>query len=124
MLAQHTVLVIDDELGPREALRIILQAGYRVLLVAEGEQAVRLVEQEPVDVVLLDLHMPGLSGMRLLEKIKAINPAIVVIVVTAYASEDAVLEGARLCVFEYIFKPFPVAHVRETVGRAVAQQSQ
>lgn len=121
---QHTVLVVDDELGPREALRAILQTGYRVLVAVEGEQAIHLVERDPVDVVLLDLHMPGLSGMRTLEKIKAINPSISVIIVTAYASHEAVLEGTRLHVFDYIFKPFTVPHVRETVRRAITLQSE
>jgi CheY-like chemotaxis protein len=60
---QGTVLVVDDEVGSRESLRAIVKPDYQVLIATEGEQALHLVAQRPVDVVLLDLRMPGLSGM-------------------------------------------------------------
>ena len=122
MSEQSTVLVVDDEVGPRESLRAILKPDYQVLVATEGEQAVQIVEQQQVDVVLLDLRMPGLSGMRVLERIKALDPSIEVIVVTGYASYDTVLEGLRLHAFDYIPKPFNVPHVRETVKRAATQR--
>ena len=122
MAEQSTVLVVDDEIGPRESLRVILKPDYRVLVASEGEQAVHLVEHQPVDVVLLDLRMPGLSGIQVLEKIKSINPSIEVIVVTGYASYETVLEGLRLHAFDYIPKPFNIPHLRETVKRAAVQR--
>ena len=122
MPEQPTVLVVDDEIGPRESLRAILKPDYQVLVASEGEQAVRFVEQQPVDVVLLDLRMPGLSGIQVLEKIKALNPAIEVIVVTGYASYETVLEGLRLHAFDYIPKPFNIPHLREIVKRAARQR--
>jgi DNA-binding NtrC family response regulator len=69
------------------------------------------------------LRMPGLSEMQVLEKIKTIDPAIVVIIITAYASEETVREGDRLQVFAIITKPFSVSHLREAVRRAVAHRS-
>jgi DNA-binding NtrC family response regulator len=120
---QRTVLVVDDEVGSQESLRAILQPEYQVLIATEGEQALHLVAQRPVDVALLDLRMPGLSGMQVLEKIKAIDPAIVVIIITAYASEETVREGDRLQVFAIITKPFSVSHLREAVRRVVAHRS-
>ena len=122
MAEQSTVLVVDDEIGPRESLRVILKPDYQVLVASEGEQAVHLVEHQPVDVVLLDLRMPGLSGIQVLEKIKSINPSIEVIVVTGYASYETVLEGLRLHAFDYIPKPFNIPHLRETVKRAAMQR--
>ena len=122
MAEQSTVLVVDDEIGPRESLRAILKSDYQVLVAAEGEQAVHFVEQQPVDVVLLDLRMPGLSGIQVLEKIKALNPSIEVIVVTGYASYETVLEGLRLHAFDYIPKPFNIPHLREVVKRASTQR--
>lgn len=119
-----TVLVVDDQLGPGESLRMILQRDYRVLVATEGEQALRLAEQEPVDVVLLDLRLPGLSGLQVLEKIKALNPIITVIIVTGSELEGMVPAELRVLIFEYIAKPFQVAHVRETVKRAVARRAQ
>ncbi len=117
-----TVLVVDDEIGPRESLRAILKPDYQVLVATEGEQAVHFVEQQPVDVVLLDLRMPGLSGMQVLEKIKTIDSSIEVIVVTGYASYETVLEGLRFHAFDYIPKPFNIPHLREIVKRAAAQR--
>src|SRR5207247_6028190 len=73
---QSTVLVVDDEVGPRESLRAVLKPDYQVLVAAEGEQAIRVVEQEPVDVVVLDLRIPGPSGLRDMENNKAIYPSI------------------------------------------------
>jgi two-component system sensor histidine kinase/response regulator len=122
MPEQATVLVVDDEIGPRESLRAILKPDYQVLVAAEGEQAVRVIEQEPVDIVLLDLRMPGLSGIQVLEKIKAIDPDIEVILVTGYASYETLLEALHLRAFDYIPKPFNVPHVREMVKRATAQR--
>lgn len=122
MSEQSTVLVVDDEVGPRESLRAILKPDYQVLVAAEGEQALRVVAQQPIDVVLLDLRMPGLSGIQVLERIKELDPSIEVIVVTGYASYDTVLEGLRLHAFDYIPKPFSTPHLRETVKRAAAQR--
>jgi DNA-binding NtrC family response regulator len=117
-----TVLVVDDEIGPRESLRAVLKPDYQVLVATEGEQAVRFVEQQPIDVVLLDLRMPGLSGIQVLEQIKAIDPSIEVIIITGYASYETVLEGLRLHAFDYIPKPFNISHLREIVKRAALQR--
>jgi DNA-binding NtrC family response regulator len=121
---QHTVLVVDDEVGSQESLRAILKPEYQVLIAADGEQALQLLAQRPVDVVLLDLRMPGLPGMQVLKKMKTIDPSLMVIVVTAYASDETLHEGARLQVFAYLIKPFPVAHLRETVRRALAHRAE
>jgi DNA-binding NtrC family response regulator len=124
MPEQPTVLVVEDQLGPRESLRAILQPDYRILLAEEGEQALHFVTHETVDVVLLDLRLPGLSGIQVMEKIKALRPSIEVIVVTSYASAEAELAVQRLHAFEYIPKPFNVSYLRETVKRAIAHRSQ
>jgi DNA-binding NtrC family response regulator len=120
MPEQPTVLIVDDELGPRESLRLTLHPPYRVLLAAEGQQALSLVEQEPVDVVLLDLRLPGLSGLQVLEQLKARHPTLAVIVVSGSDPYGLVPAECGELIFEYIAKPFQVAQVRETVKRAVA----
>lgn len=124
-MSEHaTVLVVDDELGPRESARAVLKNDYRVLLADEGEKALHIIEQEAVDIILLDLRMPGISGMQLMNRIKQLDSSIEVIVVTGYASYDTVLEGLRLHAFDYIPKPFNVPHLRETVKRALAHRQQ
>lgn len=122
MSESSTVLVVDDEIGPRESLRAILKPEYQVLVATEGEQAVRLVTEGPVDVVLLDLRMPGVSGIRVLERIKEINPDIEVILITGYASYETVLEALRLHAFDYIPKPFNIPQLRDMVRRAVTRR--
>jgi DNA-binding NtrC family response regulator len=119
-----TVLVVDDERGPRESLRMTLQPPYRVLLAAEGQQALSVVEQEAVDVVLLDLRLPGLSGLQVLEQLKARHPALAVIVVSGSDPSGLVSAECSKLIFEYVTKPFQVAQVRETVKRAVANRAQ
>ncbi len=123
MPEQATILVVDDEIGPRESLRAILKSEYRVLVATEGEQAVKMVEESSIDVVLLDLRMPGVSGVRVMERIKAVDPDIEVILITGYASYETVLEALRLHAFDYIPKPFNIAQLRDLVRRAVARRS-
>ena len=124
MAEQHTVLVVDDEVGSQESLRAILKPEYQVLIAADGEQALQLLAQRPIDVVLLDLRMPGLPGMQVLKKMKTIDPSLRVIIVTAYASDETLHEGAHLQVFAYLIKPFPVAQLRETVRQALAHRAE
>jgi DNA-binding NtrC family response regulator len=119
-----TVLVVDDELGPRESLRVILQHDYHVLVATDGEPALHLAAHEPVDVVLLDLRLAGRSGLQVLEKMKALHPALAVIVVSGSDPYGLVPTERRVLLFEYIAKPFQVAHLRETVKRAVARRAQ
>jgi len=119
-----TILVVDDERGPRESLRLTLHPPYRVLLAAEGQPALSLGEQEAVDVVLLDLRLPGLSGLQVLEQLKAHQPALAVIVVRGSDPYGLVPAERRDLIFAYIPKPFSVAQVRETVNRAVAFRTQ
>lgn len=123
MPQQPTVLVVEDELGPRESLRAVLQADYQVLLATEGEQALQIIEYAPVDVVLLDLRLPGLSGWQVVNKLKALHPSLKVIVVTSYEPDARVDQELRPHLFAYIVKPFHISHLRETVKRAVAHRS-
>lgn len=123
MPQQPTVLVVEDELGPRESLRAVLQADYQVLLATEGEQALQIIEYAPVDVVLLDLRLPGLSGWQVVNKLKALHPSLKVIVVTSYEPDERVNQELCPHLFAYIVKPFHVSHLRETVKRAVAHRS-
>jgi CheY-like chemotaxis protein len=123
MPQQPTVLVVEDELGPRESLRAVLQSDYQVLLASDGAQALTIIAQVPVDVVLLDLRLPGLSGWQVVEQLKALHRALPVIVVTSYEPDARVEQELGPHLFAYIVKPFHVSHLRETVKRAVAHRS-
>jgi signal transduction histidine kinase len=116
-----TVLIIDDEPGVRESLRAILAKECAVYTAASGEEALAVIESAPVDVITLDLKMPGLGGISVLERIRAHDQDIEALIITGYSSLDSAIEGIRLRVFDYVSKPFDVEHVRGLVRQAVAR---
>lgn len=117
-----SLLIIDDERGPTESLRMIFKSSYNVFTAARAEQALDILRTTPIDVVTLDLRMPGTPGIELLERIKEHDPDIEVIIVTGYAALDTALRGLRHRVFDYVTKPFDVAHIADLVRRAVGRR--
>jgi signal transduction histidine kinase len=116
------ILVVDDEIGPRESLRVILKPYYNVYAVEKAADAIEMLNLIPVDLVTLDLKMPGLSGTKVLEKIKQHDPDIEAIIITGYGSMDTAVEGLRLGAFDYISKPFDVNHILALVRRALQRR--
>jgi DNA-binding NtrC family response regulator len=118
MSTRETVLVVDDEIGPRESLRMILSPLYEVHTATDGEEALRFIYDNYVDLVTLDLNLPGRSGFGVLKAIKDFCPDIEVIVITAYASLENAKEAIRLGAENFIQKPFNVADVIAIVGKS------
>ena len=116
------ILVVDDELGPRESLKMILNPYYNVHVAERGTQAVDFLNKFPVDLVTLDLKMPGFTGINVLEKIKQYDPDIEAIIITGYGSLDTAIEGLRLGAFDYISKPFDVNHILALVRRGIERR--
>jgi signal transduction histidine kinase len=116
------ILVVDDERGPRESLMMILKPYYNVYTAERGAQAIELVNQIPVDLITVDLKMPGLPGIKVLEQIKQQDPDIEAIVITGYGSLDTAVQGIRLGAFDYIDKPFDVNHILTLVKRALERR--
>ncbi len=117
------ILVVDDEMGPRESLKMILNPYYNVHVAERGGQAVDLLSKFPVDLVTLDLKMPGLTGINVLEKVKQYDPDIEAIIITGYGSLDTAIEGLRLGAFDYISKPFDVNHILSLVRRGIERRN-
>src|ERR1044072_832357 len=92
-------LIVDDELGPRESLRMILNPYCHVHMAERGAQAIEMLKQIPIDLVTVDLKMPGFSGINVLEKVKQHDPDIEAIIITGYGSLDTAIEGLRLGAF-------------------------
>ncbi|MEO6027700.1 MAG: response regulator, partial [Candidatus Binatia bacterium] len=122
MTSQGNILIIEDEPGPSLALKMILKPYYQVYSAERGEAALEILKTTPIDVVSLDLRMPGLSGMPLLAKIKEHDPDIEVIVITGYGSLETAVESINLKVFSYVAKPFDVLEILETTKRALQKR--
>lgn len=122
MASQGNILIVEDEPGPALALKMILKPYYQVYSAERGETALEILKTTPIDVVSLDLRMPGLSGMPLLAKIKAHDPDIEVIIITGYGSLETAVESINLKVFSYVAKPFDVLEILETTKRALQKR--
>lgn len=116
---KDAILVIDDELGPRESLRILLKDTYLVFLAKDGDEGISMLRKHHFDVVILDLRMPGKSGLETLEAIRQFNQDIPVIILTGYGTLESAQKAVHLNIFEFVSKPFDVNEMKEIVKRAV-----
>jgi DNA-binding NtrC family response regulator len=94
MQPRHRILIVDDDAGPRESLNMILKPFYIIYLASNGEEALAMVKQYPIDLVVLDLKMPGLQGTDILKEIKRQHNDIEIIVLTGYGSLKAQLKAS------------------------------
>ncbi|MGH0029351.1 MAG: HD domain-containing phosphohydrolase [Myxococcota bacterium] len=117
-----TVLIVDDERGPRESLRMILAPTHRVVCAKTGSEALELLESEPVDVVTLDLNMPGMLGDEVMRTVREKHPHVEIIVITGCGSLESATEGIRFGICDYLQKPFDVVQVMGAVTRALARR--
>jgi two-component system response regulator HydG len=114
------LLVVDDDAGHRQMLQAVLaDQGYAIETVADGNQAVGAVKGDFFDLILMDLKMPGLSGIEALEKILALNPKIPVIMMTAYASLATAIEALKKGAYDYLNKPLDIEELKLLVRRAL-----
>jgi putative two-component system response regulator len=117
-----TVLIVDDERGPRESLRMILSPTFRVIAARSGSEALDKLRVEPVDVVTLDLKMPGMTGDEVMRTVREEFPQVEIIVVTGCATIESAAEGIRHGICDYLQKPFDVVQVTAAVARALARR--
>lgn len=104
----NKILIVEDEFVVQDILRRLLEKqGYELHICKRGDEGLAELQRNPhYDLIISDLMLPGLSGMEILERAKAIAPDIPVIIITAYASVDSAVEAMRLGAFDYITKPF------------------
>jgi len=117
------ILVVDDEPGVRESFRAILKDRYEVLEAEDGPSSLELVGSHPVNLVLLDVRLPGMEGIQVLERVKTIDEGIEVIMVTAVKTIRTAVEAIRLGAYDYITKPFEVEEILSAVNRVLEKQA-
>jgi DNA-binding NtrC family response regulator len=116
----RSVLIIDDEVGARESLRMILKTDYEVFLAKNAEEAFQQIKTHSPDVILLDIILPDLDGLKVLEEIKRAEPDALVIMITATKTVKTAVEAMKLGAYDYVTKPFDVDELRLIVHRALS----
>src|SRR5438093_3238129 len=119
MNPKRTLLIVDDEEGPRQSLRIVFKDDYNILLADSGNRAIELAKQHSVDAAVLDIRMSGMSGVELLGKLKEIDPTIEVIMLTAYETIETARQALRLGACDYLTKPFDISTMRAAIASAM-----
>jgi len=123
MANQGSILIVDDEAGPRESLRMILKPIYDIYTASNGKEALELIQKENIDLVTLDLNMPGLSGIEVLKEIKKIRSDIEVIIITGYGTLKNAQEVIRYGAGDFISKPFNVADIIAIISKSFERRN-
>src|SRR6266513_6461891 len=116
---QPKVLIIDDEMGPRESLRMLLKPNYQVHTADNVELGLQLLQENAPDAIVMDIRMPGATGIEGLRKIREIDPYLSVIILSGFGALETAQEAFRLGANDYINKPFDAAKMREVISRNV-----
>jgi two-component system, sensor histidine kinase and response regulator len=117
-----TLLIVDDEDGPRQSMRVIFKDEFDLLMAEDGPKAIELAKQHDIDVAVLDIRMAGMSGIEVLERLKYVNPDIEAIMMTAFETTDTIRRALQLRACDYINKPFDLATMRAAVNKAMQRR--
>ena len=117
------ILIVDDELGSRESLKAVFSRDYKTSLAASAAAAAKVMLEEKVDLILLDVIMPDKDGLAFLKEVQNIHPDVPVIMVSASTSVRPVVEAIRAGAYDFITKPFDVNDVRRMADRALESSS-
>ena len=117
-----TLLIVDDEEGPRLSLRVIFKDNYDLLMAEDGPTAIELAQKHDIDVAILDIRMAGMSGIEVLERLRFVQPDIEAIMITAFETTDTIRQALRLRAADYINKPFDIATIRAAVNAAMQRR--
>jgi DNA-binding NtrC family response regulator len=119
-LETPSLLITDDDVGYRETLRVVFEPkGFRTLLAGDGEEALKIVHRETVHVVLLDMHMPKLTGLETLQKLKEFRAILPCILLSAQLDELLVEQAHRAHAYSVLSKTVTVAQITNAVRQAL-----
>ncbi len=113
------LLVVDDETGPRESLKLVFMPQFTVYPAASGEEAVELAKEHRFSVAIVDIRMSGMNGIEVLRRIKTLHPHTEVVILTAYETLQTAREAVRHGASDYLSKPFDIHHIQEVVKRCL-----
>ena len=116
----HTILIVDDDKSIRYSLKRMLEESFSVLTAQNGKEALLRIKESSPDLVIMDIKMPGRSGIEILKEMKAFDPKSLVILMTAYGTTETAIEAMKYGAFDYILKPFPIPQMKELVQKAIA----
>jgi two-component system, OmpR family, response regulator len=122
-MRQARILLVDDEAAFTSNMsKILSRRGYDVSAVNDGESAVKAIEDEEYDVVILDLRMPGMDGMAALKVMKRKRPLMEVIILTGHGSVESGIQGMNLGAFDYAMKPIQISELQEKINEALERK--
>src|SRR4030043_355586 len=119
----RSVLIIDDEVGTRESIKMILKHDYEVFLAKDAEEAFLQIKEHSPDVILLDIILPDIDGLKVLEKIKGSDPDVIVIMITATKTIKTAVEAMKLGAYDYVTKPFDIDELRVIITRSLTAKA-
>ncbi len=123
MSTPTSILVVDDEMGIREGCRRVLaEDGYVIDLAEDGMAGLAKVQEKPYDLILVDLMMPGIGGLDLIKKINEIDPEIIVVIITGYATIETAVEATKRGAYDYLPKPFTPEALSVLVKRGLEKR--
>jgi two-component system, response regulator YesN len=121
-MAGEKILVVDDSESVREAFKLVFDE-YEVITASDGKEALGILKKpNDIDLIMLDVMMPGMNGLELLEEIRKIKSGYKIVIMTAYSSKDVIVEALRLHADEYIEKPFDAEKTREAIKVLLASK--
>jgi DNA-binding NtrC family response regulator len=116
----RSLLIVDDEIGIRESLRMILKNDYEVFLARNAEEAFSKIKEHSPDVILLDITLPDLDGLKVLERIKRDDPDMAVIMITGTETVNTGVEAMKLGAYDCVAKPFDFDELRLIIIRSLS----
>lgn len=121
---KSNILVVDDETVARQSLTDILKLeGYNVTSAPNGQAAVEYVRTHPIDLMIVDLRMPGMDGLEVVQVVNQVSPETEVILLTAFGSTETAIQALRLRIHDYLLKPASPAQVLASVKKGLARHS-
>ena len=115
----RTLLIVDDDQAIRRSLALSFRKEFQILEAAAGEEALEIIKETQVDIVLLDQRLPDADGTEVLKEIKRLSPDVPVIMLTAYGTVKSSVKAMKLGAFDYIEKPYDIEEVKLTVANAL-----